>query len=152
MRPPAVPLVTIDPYTSCWSLADRLYDNWPRHWTGTEMALCGLVRVDGKPMRFMGGPEVLAEHVRQVSLEVTATRSIYRFEAGPVELEVEFLTPLLLDDLELMSRPASYVYFRSRSLDGAAHEAHVYLDMTSQWAVNVPHQKVLWQRKVDGRL
>ena len=152
MRPPAVPLVTIDPYTSCWSFADRLYDEWPRHWTGTECALCGLVRVDGKPMRFMGGPEVLAESVRQVALEVHATRTVYRFDAGPIELEVEFVSPLLLDDLDLLSRPATYVWFRTRSLDGAAHDVRVYLDMTSQWAVNVPHQKVVWNRREAGQL
>src|SRR6185436_2342068 len=146
LRPPAVPLVTIDPYTSCWSFTDRLYDDWPRHWTGSEFALCGLVRVDGTTMRFMGGPQVLAQSVKQVALEVHATRTVYRFEAGPVELEVEFATPLLLDDLDLLSRPASYVNFRQRALDGKPHEVRVYLDMTSQWAVNVPHQKALWSR------
>ena len=147
LRPPAVPLITIDPYTSCWSFSDRLYDQWPRHWTGTESALCGMVRVDGKPLRFMGGPEVLAERVEQVSLDVTPTQTIYRFHAGPVELEVRFISPLLLDDLELLSRPAHYVWFSTRSLDGAPHDVQVYLDMTSQWAVNVPHQKVVWERK-----
>lgn len=152
LRPPAVPLITIDPYTSCWSFADRLYDRWPRHWTGTDMALCGMVRVDGKPMRFMGGPEVLDETVRQVALDVTATQTVYRFEAGPVELEVRFVSPLLLDDLELLSRPANYVWFATRSLDGAAHEVQVYMDMTSQWAVNVPHQKVIWHRKETAGL
>jgi hypothetical protein len=152
LRPPAVPLVTIDPYTSCWSFADHLYDDWPRHWTGTEFALCGLVRVDGVPLRFMGAPQVLAQSAKQLALEVTATRTIYRFEAGPVELEVEFVSPLLLDDLELLSRPASYVYLRSRSRDGKAHDVRAYLDMTSQWAVNVPHQKVLWSREESGAL
>ncbi|MCX7139958.1 MAG: DUF4965 domain-containing protein [Proteobacteria bacterium] len=152
LRPPAVPLITIDPYTSCWSFADNLYDQWPRHWTGTEFALCGLARVDGKPLRFMGGPEVLVDSVRQLSVEVQPTRTIYKFEAGAVELEVTFISPLLLDDLELLSRPASYVWFRSRSLDGAAHEVAVYLDMTSQWAVNVPHQKVMWKREEADEL
>jgi hypothetical protein len=33
-RPPAVPLVTIDPYTSCWSTSSALAGDWPRHWTG----------------------------------------------------------------------------------------------------------------------
>src|SRR5450759_5523766 len=151
-RPPAIPLITIDPYTSCWSFADRLYDQWPRHWTGTEFALCGLARVDGKALRFMGGPEVLAESVRQISVEVQPTRTTYRFEAGPVQLEVVFISPLLLDDLELLSRPASYVWFRTHSLDSASHDVQVYLDMTSQWAVNVPHQKVVWKRAQAGEL
>src|SRR4029079_9612218 len=54
--------------------------------------------------------------------------------------------------LELLSRPASYVYLRSRSMDGAPHDVRVYLDMTSQWAVNVPHQKLLWSRREAGAL
>ena len=147
LRPPAVPLVTIDPYTSCWSFADHLYDQWPKHWTGTDFALCGMVRVDGKPMRFMGGPEVLGPHVEQLGLEVTPTQTIYRFAAGPVELEVRFVSPLLQDDLELLSRPVSYLRFQTRAIDGAAHEVKIYLDMTSQWAVNVPHQKVTWEHR-----
>ena len=53
-RPPAVPLVTIDPYTSCWSMSDKLSGDWPRHWTGRVHAMCGFIRVDGKPLRFMG--------------------------------------------------------------------------------------------------
>ena len=106
-----------------------------------------MVRVDGKPLRFMGGPEVLAESVEQISLDVTPTQTIYLFNAGPVELEVRFISPLLMDDLELLSRPAHYIWFGTRSMDGDAHEVQVYLDMTSQWAVNVPHQKVVWERK-----
>jgi hypothetical protein len=128
-RPPAVPLITIDPYTSCWSFADRLYDDWPRHWTGTQFALFGVIRVDGWPLRFMGGSEFLAESVRQTSLDVEPTRTIYRFEAGPVELEVGFMSPLLPDDLELLSRPASYVWFRTHSRDGASHDVALYLDI-----------------------
>lgn len=151
-RPPAVPLVTIDPYTSCWSFADHLYDQWPRHWTGTEFALCGMIRVDGKPMRFMGGPEVLADSVRQTALAVSPTQTRYVFEAGPVELEVCFVSPLLLDDLDLLSRPACHVFFRTRSKDAGSHRVELYLDMTSQWAVNVPHQKVLWNCEDAGDL
>ncbi len=108
-RPPAVPLVTIDPFTSVWSLADRLTDDWPRHWTGTKMALYGVIRVDGVAYRFMGGPEFLDRAAEQVSLTVEATRTLYVFRCGPVELDVTFTTPLLVDDLDLLSRPASYL-------------------------------------------
>ena len=80
-RPPAVPLVTIDPYTSCWSMADRLYDEWPKHWTGQTHAMCGLIRVDGKPLRFMGDAPEVPEAIEQQSVVVRATRSIYNFAA-----------------------------------------------------------------------
>ena len=54
VRPPAVPLVTHDPYFSIWSMADRLTQDWPKHWTGRAQAMMGMVRVDGRPYRFMG--------------------------------------------------------------------------------------------------
>ncbi|WP_224996259.1 DUF4964 domain-containing protein [Cesiribacter sp. SM1] len=62
-RAPAYPLVTIDPYTSAWSMADKLYDDPVRHWTGRVHSLIGAVRVDGKVYRFMGKEEIPMEMV-----------------------------------------------------------------------------------------
>src|SRR4051794_36655468 len=87
-RPPAVPLVTVDPYTSCWSMGDRLAADWPRHWTGKVHALCGFIRVDDQTFRFLGSAPEVATEARQTALEVTATQSIYRFAAGDVNLSV----------------------------------------------------------------
>ena len=54
MRPPAVPLVTVDPYFSIWSFADRLNERPTVHWTGHEHPLIAVVRVDGVSYRVMG--------------------------------------------------------------------------------------------------
>ena len=58
LRAPAYPLVTIDPYTSAWSMADHLYDAPVKHWTGKNFSLLGVVKVDGSVYRFMGEEEL----------------------------------------------------------------------------------------------
>ena len=151
-RPPAVPLVTIDPHTSVWSCADRLTDDWPRHWTGTKMALYGVVRVDGVAFRFMGGPEFLPRAAEQISVTVTATQTRYVFRCAVVELDVTFSTPLLADDLDLLSRPVTYLTLAARPLDAHRHEIVAYVDMTGEWAVNLPHERVFWTATQAGGL
>jgi hypothetical protein len=54
LRAPAVPLVTIDPYTSAWSFTNNLYDSPVKHWTGKDFPLLGVATVDGVAYRFMG--------------------------------------------------------------------------------------------------
>lgn len=54
LRAPAYPLITIDPYTSAWSMTDKLYDESVKHWTGKDFPLIGALKVDNEVYRFMG--------------------------------------------------------------------------------------------------
>jgi hypothetical protein len=292
LRAPAYPLVTIDPYTSAWSFTDKLYDDNVKHWTGKDFPLIGVIRVDGKPYRFMGvekpllkaiaptaaespwtgkytfsqpangwetadfndkkwetaeaafgtreepnvktlwltkdiwvrrtvetdykpgqklfvnyshddtfelyingiqvvktgyewkkdvvkeipdnvkesikdGKITIAAHCNnrtggalvdfgiyteeniqqhlntpavQKSVDVQATQTYYVFECGSVELKLSFLAPLLMDNLDLISRPVNYISYDVNSLDGSEHTVEIYFEASPAWALNDPAQ------------
>lgn len=295
LRAPAYPLVTIDPYTSGWSFNDHLYDGPVRHWTGNELQLIGVIKVDGKNYRFMGeekvpmqmivptfekehwvaqyttdvpqgdwtgenydasawntgkgsfgspgrlqaitswetrdiwvrreinleadalhrdlfieyshddgveiyinghqivntgnsaranvmqqipedamrylkpGRNLIAAHchdgggerfldfgiwlrkdneqqfaqtARQTGVHVLPTQTYYTFEAANVRLEVIFTAPLLMDDLDLLSRPVNYITYQVKSLDDKKHDVSLYIEGSPQWAQDVIHQPV----------
>lgn len=145
IRPPAVPLVTHHPYFSVWSPADALTDAEPVHWTGATNGLAGFARVDGEPYRF-AGTDGDAPAMDQLDLTVRPTTTAYTFRAGGVELVVEFTSPLLLSDLDVLARPATYVTVSSHSIDGEPHDVRLYLDVTAEWCVDRPDQTVVTDR------
>lgn len=286
LRAPAYPLVSIDPYTSAWSMYDHLYDGPVKHWTGAEFPLIGALKVDGTVYRFLGKEEVelsalaplaaesawngvytfaepkgewyaenyntagwkegpaafgtpgyltsttawqtekvwvrrevevteeldgkrvylvysndddavfyingvevlntghechtnafapipdgvvrkgknliaaycvdtgglayldmglmlqnephtaLETPAEQLYADVQATQTHYGFRCGPVELELTFTAPLLLEDLELMSRPVNYISYKAVAKDGAKHDLELYLEAAPRWAVD----------------
>jgi hypothetical protein len=158
-RPPAVPLITVDPYFSVWSSSNDLHGTETRHWTGKEQGMVGMAKIDSKVWRFMGGkdrrsdfPSIDAPAMKQIDLKVYPLSSIYTFEAGGVTLTVDFTTPLLPDDLDLLSRPASYISASAKSHDGKPHEVEVYFDITGEHCVDTLIQEVEASRfeLVDG--
>jgi hypothetical protein len=146
-RPPAVPLVTCDPYFSVWSFADRLTDDTTRHWTGAKQSLTSMVRVDGKPYRVMGDQPDTVPALNQVGLRVWPTRTVFDFEGGGVHVALTFMTPFLPHDLDVLSRPATYITWRVRSLDGKQHAVSVYFDASSELAVDTPDEAIGWQHE-----
>ncbi len=293
MRAPAYPLITIDPYTSAWSMSDKLYETPVRHWTGKTQSLIGAIRVDGEVYRFLGkediqlkaivpmasdeawkakythsepskgwmntnfntkgwkdgigafgnfdnrdvntmweteyiwvrrevpaidlsdytkaylryshdddfilylnGKEILntgncarenqkmeidpsllnkdgknifaaychdrgglsyldfgiyvensktqtfTQTAKQNSVKLLATQTLYNFTCGPVDLDVKFISPLLIDDLDILSRPVNYISYEVSSKDGKPHQVQVFFEMTPEWAVNRPSQEV----------
>lgn len=163
LRPPAVPLVTVDPYFNVWSSNDHLFDDHTHHWTfqqgGTAgiHGMMGMICIDGKAWRFMGklpqtehGEE--QDYLQQVALTVDPLNTIYTFEGAGITLQVEFMTPLLLDNLDILSRPASYITFDVWSNDGNLHDVQIYFDVTGEWCVHEPTQQVNWSRvNLGGR-
>lgn len=293
LRAPAYPLITIDPYTSAWATADKLYEENVKHWTGKEFPLMGVIRVDGELYRFMGvekvplkaiaatsekapwtgmytftkpangwekpdfidtrwnqsqaafgtpdednvktlwetkdiwvrrtidiqedlsgrkifleyshddtfelyingiqvvktgyewhknviielndkvkntlkkGKNVIAAHcnnktggalvdfgiyeegdlkqlftitAEQKAVNVQATQTYYTFTCGNVELNLTFMAPLLMDDLNLISRPVNYISYDITSLDGNEHDVQIYFEAAPNWALNSPAQ------------
>ena len=143
-RPPAVPLIAHDPYFSVWSTADHLTDEDTKHWTGARQPIAGLARIDGQTYRFMGAEPRDVPAMRQTSLAVTPTRTTYTFEAAGVTLTVAFFTPAFPRDLDLLSRPVTYLSFAARG-DGE-HQVTLLLDVNPVIAVNTPDEPVTWGR------
>ena len=79
---------------------------------------------------------------RQTGVHVLPTRTYYSFEAGSIQLDVIFTAPLLMDDLDLLSRPVNYITYQARSLDGKDHDVSVYIEGSPQWTQDVIHQPV----------
>jgi hypothetical protein len=293
LRAPAYPLITIDPYTSAWSMTDQLFDSPVKHWTGRTHSLIGAIRVDGQVYRFLGKEdiplktllppakeegwegnytfdepkkgweqngfnakgwesgkaafgsegfqasatvwdtkdiwvrrefrlpegspdaplyliyshdddfelylngkeivntgnkarnnvslkidpqmlnagsenviaahcwnrhglayvdfgiytesgqkEVFAQTAVQNKVSLSATQTHYEFTCGPVELNVQFVSPLLPGDLDLLSRPVNYINYEVVSNDGKKHDVQVYFETTPEWAVNELSQEV----------
>ena len=306
LTPPAYPLVSIDPFTSAWSMTDNLYDETVKHWTGKEFPLIGAIKVDGQTYRFMGQEDIeltpvaptsiqgdwvgrwtekkpsgdwtsmnyndsgwkedpgaygttwneptaktrwateaiwvrrtielsedldgrnvyleysndddavfyvngikvfstgpicnkdarvklpqeavsslkagkniiaaecinpvanglldfgllvqkdielaLEQTALQTSAQVQATQTHYTFDCGPVELALTFTAPLLMDDLDLMSRPVNYISYKVNSKDGSEHDVEMYIEASQHWALNTPYQPSSSEAFEDGSL
>ena len=76
----------------------------------------------------------------QKSVEITATQTKYQFNCGPVFLAVDFLSPLLMNDLDLYSRPISYVTVNVMSTDGKQHDVKLFFKASADIARNKTSQ------------
>jgi hypothetical protein len=108
--------------------------------------MTGLARVDGKSFRVMGMDPANVPPLPQIELEVLPTRTIYTFEGEGVRLTLTFMTPALPDDLDVLSRPVTYLTWESDSTDGKAHAVSVYFDARGAMACNMPDQAVNFQK------
>ena len=151
-RPPATPLITHDPYFSVWSFTDNLTGSDTVHWTGTAQPMIGIARIDGKPYRFMGRRPDRVPAMEQTVHTVAATHTIYEFRQNGVTLRLAFFTPAFVNDLDVLSRPVTYLTWTAESNDGAAHDVSVLFDVDPVIAVNDANEKVVLTRNRTASL
>ncbi len=84
--------------------------------------------------------------MQQLSLVVEPLHTRYSFAAEGIRLDVTFFTPLLPKDLDVMSRPVTYLSWSAVSTDGKKHRVELMLDVDPNVAVNDASQPVTWGR------
>jgi hypothetical protein len=77
---------------------------------------------------------------KQKSVDVQPTQTHYSFSCGPVDLDLTFTAPLLLDNLELISRPVNYISYSVKTNDAQSHDVEMYFEAAPNWAVNKAYQ------------
>ncbi|MBK1883988.1 DUF4965 domain-containing protein [Luteolibacter pohnpeiensis] len=149
--PPATPLVACDPYFSIWSPGDTLNGVETTHWTGRRHQLTSLVKIDGKSLRVMGATPSSVPAMEQTSLTVHPTQTVYQFAGEGIELSLTFTTPALPEDMDLLSRPVTYLTYDFKATDGKEHDVSVYLAASGELTVNNTDQAVTWKdASADG--
>lgn len=130
---PAYPLFVKDPYFSIWAPDDILNDSDTVFWHGEKKPMYGKVVADGKEYIFLGAGNGETP-LKQITVDLTAFSTIYKFEGDAFDLNVEFLSPLPPDDLDTASCPVCFMryclmpkkHLSSVSIKFIAHEKLCY--------------------------
>lgn len=107
---PAYPLFVKDPFFSIWSACDKLNEDDVEFWTGLKRKIYGVVHADGTAYTFMGR-RLCGKNMTQKSVKLTAFTTEYEFTCDAFDLAVAFVSPLLPDDLTVLSNPVCYMTY-----------------------------------------
>lgn len=88
----------------------------------------------------------------QKGVRLTATQTAYKFTVGPVKVDLTFTSPLLMDQLEILARPASYITFNVDPEDGKEHEVKLWFAISGVASTDKPNQEVRTEQQEDDGL
>lgn len=79
----------------------------------------------------------------QKSVNILPTQTYYTFSCGPVDLNLVFTAPLLLDDLDLISTPINYISYQVCSNDNKVHDVQLYIETNPLLSVYDKNQSTM---------
>ncbi len=150
MKLPAYPLITVDPFFSIWSKSDKLYDGTTYFWSGIKKRISGTVYVDSIAFRFLGSGQ--SKVINQTDLEVTPYITKYTFENEYIRLKVSFWTPLVLNDLYIMSTPCSFIDYEVEVIDGKKHDVALVFSAGEEFCYDKCIKRVIKTLGTVGKL
>lgn len=146
MRPPAIPIINIDPYFSVWAENDLL--KHPVHWTGSPNNIWGTAQVGDKRYRFLGAPAGQQETMTLLSMDIDAFSTTLVYGCPEGQLTVKFTSPTLITDLYYVSRPVAYCKVSFAPAVGGACPVRVTFSCSEELVLNKAGEGRAYSRKV----
>lgn len=135
MRPPATPILNIDPYFSVWT-ENSVLENTV-HWTGKPNTIVGTVTIDGAPFHFLGENANNYPAMTVENTEINTFSTIITYKNDAVRFTAHFTSPLLVEDLYYTSRPVAYCKTSFESIDGNEHTVSVTFSVSEELVMEI---------------
>ena len=153
-RAPALPIFVNDPLFSVWSRGDTLtaeetsnWTCWKEHnpdfncskepeWVNARASFGLKVQIGDRAYRLMGKEPQSVAAMNEISREVRPLSTVVKFADERTELELLFQTPFMTDDLDVFSRPVSYVTVKAVQKDGVKRALTVSLTAAGEVVAN----------------
>ena len=150
LRAPSYPLITIDPYFSVWSPADQPTDTDTTHWTGKPITLSVIANVDGNDYRLIGkcDSETIPA-ANMIAVDCNAFSTIYTYSINGAKITLKFTSPVIPDDLYMLSRPISYLEVTKDSSDSRRHTVNVKVEMSEEICMNLKGDSEVEIEKIE---
>lgn len=150
LRAPSYPLITIDPYFSVWSPADRPTDTDTTHWTGKPITLSVVANVDGNDYRLIGKCDAdTIPAANMIAVDCNAFSTIYTYSINGAKITLKFTSPVIPDDLYMLSRPISYLEVTKESSDSRRHTVNVKVEMSEEICMNLKGDSEVEIEKIE---
>ena len=151
LRAPAIPLITVDPYFSVWAPNEILNYKEFEHWTRSKNDIYGRIFIDGVEYSFLGYHRNIKK-IKQVSLDITALSTKVVYENEKIKLYVNFTTPALLNDYNVLTRPVSYMSVKYEKKDASVKEVSVKVMIGDSLCLNKRKEAnvVIEEKKFNG--
>ena len=140
LRPPSVPIITVDPYFSIWSPNETINVKPTVHWTGSGQSIVSGLVIDGKRYNFLGYDRDTFK-LKQTAMDCDALSTEATFEGAGVRAKVSFTSPLLINELDVMTRPVSYMSVSYESTDAKAHSVELVVNVDDTVCLDKKKQK-----------
>src|ERR1019366_5953092 len=90
--------------------------------------------------------------MQQTASSITPTHTRYEFSQGGITLALTFFTPAIMNNIDLLSRPVTYLTWSAKATDGAPHKVSILLEVDPVISVNERGQQVVTFRNHTSRL
>lgn len=152
-NPTSIPLAARAPYLNVWlesgNRARRglLTSQYAAAFNGNWLPWVVGVLVDGRPFNCMstsGLENGLDGQAEQISMSFTPSSTTFVMRAGPLDLTLEFLSPITPNDLVRQTLPYSYLTITAKSNDGGEHNLQLYTDIDAKFVSNDWDAQCVW--------
>lgn len=146
-----LPLEVRSPYLNFWTPPPSLSANSTEYFFAEAFGgRTALIQIDGVTHSIFGQLP-LAGQTNVTGTFITATRTGFTFQIGPVELIATFFSPIEPGDWVRQSIPFTYLHFDVEATDGKAHDVRIYVHMESgEFFLGDSTQSITWSTVSTG--